>query len=221
MERITSLYTPHVSDLEIVIVDDGSKDRSVELIKEIQKTEPRVKLIEHGTNKGIGRTLIDGYLNASMENVINTPGDAQWDHEELLPHLQMEDKTILSFYRVENTSYSLFRNILSLVNKVLNQIFLGIDMKDVNWVKAFKREQLKRIRFEINSSLIETEICSKLIYLGNDLTEVKSKYLERQAGKSKGASLKIVWQAFRELFKLIFIIRGFRKRVAQGLYAEA
>ncbi|MCB0480824.1 MAG: glycosyltransferase family 2 protein [Flavobacteriales bacterium] len=218
IERITTLYKPLVSELEIIIVDDGSKDKSVELVKAAMKVHPEIKLIKHKKNKGIGRSLVDGYKNATKENVMNTPGDAQWDYTELIPHIHLKDKTILSFYRLENTSYSLFRNILSFVNKTLNQIFLGISMKDVNWVKAYRKDQLDRIDFEINSSLIETEICSKLLYLDNHLIEVKSKYLERKAGVSKGASIKIVWQAFRELFKLIFIIRGFRKRVSAGLY---
>lgn len=218
IERINTTYLPLVKELEIVVVDDGSKDRSVELVKQMMESNPHLKLIEHGKNQGIGRTIIDGYNNSTMENVVYSPGDGQWDYEELIPYLDMPDATIISFYRVENTSYSLFRNALSFVNKQLNSILLGIDLKDVNWVKAYKKSDLERIKFEINSSLIESEICSKLLYLGNDLVEVKSRYLERQGGKSRGASLKIVWQAFKELFKLVFIIRGFRKRVADGQY---
>ncbi len=198
-------------DYEVVVVNDGSKDDSAKIIGGIAAQNPRVKFINQVHNLGIGPSLHNGYSNASMDNVCFVPGDGQFDLDELLPHMNPEPKEVISFYRVENTSYSLFRNILSLVNRLVNKFFVGIDMHDVNWVKVYKNEGLKKLDLRIKSSLVESEICAKLLLEGYSIKEYKSKYLDREGGKSKGASLKIVVQAAKEVSKLIREMRRYRK----------
>ena len=51
--------------------------------------------------------------------------------------LKFLKKRILAFYRKENLTYSLFRNILSLFNKKLNKYLIGFDLKDVNWATVY------------------------------------------------------------------------------------
>ena len=164
---------------------------------------------------GIGPSLHNGYSNASLENVCFVPGDGQFDLDELIPHMNPADKEIISFYRVENTSYSLFRNILSLANRMVNKVFVGIDMHDVNWVKIYKNEGLKKLDLRIKSSLVESEICAKLLLEEYSVKEFKSKYLDREGGKSKGASLKIVLQAGKEVLKLIREMSRYRKTLSR------
>ena len=90
---------------------------------------------------------------------------------------------------------------------------MGIRLRDVNWIKAFKTNELKSFDWKLTSSLIESELCSKLLIKGNSVIEVVSVYHPRQAGMSKGASLKIVIQALKETLKLIFIISFFKRRM--------
>lgn len=198
---------------EIILVNDGSSDGSDAVIKELLKDQrnSNIKYICHPTNKGIGEALHSGYSNATCENVVMVPGDGQFDLSEFIPYKNLPDKTILAFYRIENTTYTLSRNILSWINNTLNKIFLGLNLKDVNWVKVYKNVALKTLNLEIRGSLVESEICSKLIYLGHQPLEVKSKYLPRQSGQSKGASFKIVKQAIFDILKLIMVFRRFKK----------
>lgn len=200
---------------EIILVNDGSSDNSDAVIQEMLK-DPRnknIKYILHPVNKGIGEALHSGYSNATGDNVVMVPGDGQFDLNEFVPYKNLPDKTILAFYRVENTTYTLSRNILSWVNKTLNKIFIGLNIKDVNWVKVYKNAIVKTLNLEIRSSLVESEICSKLIYLGHQPLEVKSKYLPRQAGQSKGASFKIIRQAILDILRLIVVFRRFKKKL--------
>jgi len=59
---ILSIQNQDFKDIEIIIVDDGSKDNSVILIKEIMKREPRIFLYENGENKGAFYTKVKGIL---------------------------------------------------------------------------------------------------------------------------------------------------------------
>lgn len=182
---------------EIIVVNDGSSDNSDAVIRGLldEPQHKNIKYIHHPINLGIGKALHSGYRQATGDNVVMIPGDGQFDLGELLPYKNIPERTIIAFYRVENTTYTLSRNILSLFNNVLNWLFIGLKLKDVNWVKVYKNNALQDLELEITSSLVESEICSKLMYLGHQAIEVKSKYLPRQAGKSKGASWAIVKQA--------------------------
>ena len=67
---ILSIQNQNLKDIEIVLVDDGSKDNSVNLIKELMKTEPRIVLYENGENKGTLFTKSKGELNSKGKYVI-------------------------------------------------------------------------------------------------------------------------------------------------------
>jgi dolichol-phosphate mannosyltransferase len=196
---------------EIIIVDDYSTDGSRETALGLQKKYPEVKVVLHETNKGIGEALRSVYANTKYENIGIIPGDGQFDVKEYLPFTEIPKDHFISFYRKENTSYSLFRNVLSLFNKKLNKIFIGISLKDVNWTKIYKKETLDQLDLQLTSSLIESEICAKLLFLGKKVIEVESKYLPRKFGESKGASSAIVKQAINDTWLLISIMSKFKK----------
>ncbi|MCH8903246.1 MAG: glycosyltransferase, partial [Bacteroidetes bacterium] len=193
--------------------DDGSVDGSGEVIAEAGKSHENLRIITHEKNKGIGESLRSGYDLAEKELVVTVPADGQFDIFELSGLPGPEDKSFISFYRKENTSYSIPRKILSWFNKVFNNVFLGVNLKDVNWIKVYQLKELRKFNLELTSSLVETEICGKLIANGNKLIQVESKYLERKAGKSKGASLKIVSQAIADMLKLVRVIRRFKRKI--------
>jgi hypothetical protein len=138
-------------------------------------------------------------------------GDGQFDSTEFLPFTDIKDGTFISFYREENTHYSLFRNILSYLNRKVNNVFIGIDAKDVNWAKIYKKADLDQLDLQLKSSLVESEIFAKLIYHGRKMVEVESKYLPRTHGVSKGASSGIVKKAIADIRKLISVMNTYKK----------
>ena len=197
-------------DFEVIVINDGSNDSSLSLIEEYRiNKEPNLKIINHGVNKGIGEGLRSGYNEASKDNVLITCGDGQFDIKELLKYKEIEEKTVICFYRRNNTVYDLRRNYLSALNKYLNKYLIGLDLKDVNWAKVYKLSEIKKINLELRSSLLETEICAKLKINNNRFVEVESKYLNRTGGVSKGANLRIVKKAVFELLKLIYVVFKF------------
>lgn len=197
---------------EIIIVDDGSTDRSHEIIREETLGKTFFKVVFHKENLGIGKTLTDGYALAVNENVCAVPGDGQFDLNELLPFSVIPDDYIISFFRRKKTYYSYFRQILTRINKLINYYFLGIKMRDVNWVKVYKNKNLKKITTVLTSSLVESEICAKMMINKHHLVEVESVYHPRQSGESKGSSMKIIVQAMMDIIKLIKAIKLERGR---------
>lgn len=214
LEKVTTDLVDVLKQLtntfEVIIVDDRSTDGSRVIANDLANKFPEVKVVNHDVNKGIGGALRSIYETAKYENIGFIPGDGQFDIREYLPFAEIAENHFVSFYRKENTSYNSFRNILSLFNKKLNAYFLGITIKDVNWTKIYKRDDIRKLNLELTSSLIESEICAKLLYLKKRVIEAESKYLPRTYGESKGASMKIVKQAMKDMLVLVKIMRRFR-----------
>jgi glycosyltransferase involved in cell wall biosynthesis len=201
----------NIEEYEVIVIDDGSTDNTAMLLSNNFSQNSSVKLIRHGSNLGIGPAMNAGYNSAQMENLIGIPADGQFDINELKPHINFPGKTFLSFYREQSTGYNTYRNLVTSLNKSLNRNIFKVDIRDINWVKAYKTADLKKIDLRINSSLINTEIISKFLILGYKSIEIPSVYHRRVSGVARGASLKTMMQAGKELIKLSFIISKFRK----------
>lgn len=198
------------SDYEIIIVNDGSTDSTLEILNKVEMTNPKIKLVSHSLNKGIGYALKTGYSLARFDYVCAIPGDGQFDVDELLI-LQpfFPNNTFYSFYRPQ-TDYSFYRGLLSWFNRIFNQHFLGIYLRDVNWIKVYRKEQLDLVNTQLKSSLIESEICAKLYKLDVLPIEIPSKYLARSGGESKGGSWSTVKKALIELSLLWWVVYRFK-----------
>jgi len=197
------------SSSEVIIVNDGSTDSTAAICEELAVRYPAIKLIHHPVNKGIGSALKSGYLIAAREYVCAIPGDGQFDINELKQITPFDNSRYYSFYR-KRTNYNLYRRTLTWLNRIFNQHVLGIYLRDVNWVKVYRNEQLKMVNFELGSSLIESEICAKLYKCGILPVEIPSRYLHRNTGSAKGGSWKTLRMAIRDTLKLWYIILSFK-----------
>ena len=206
------LVAMEVPRYELIVVDDGSTDGSSEVIRRMADSSTEVRAIFHKQNLGIGHALRAGYAAARYENLCAVPADGQFDLDELLPFGNLEPDCFVSFYRRENTTYTPARNALSYANRLLNRWLIGLNLRDVNWVKIYKTAQVQSLPLALESSLVESELCAKLQRSGYRALEVESKYLPRTSGQSKGASWPVVRQALRDTVHLSRVLRQFKNR---------
>lgn len=193
---------------EVIVVDDGSTDGTIDIVKKYDW----VKTIVHSTNKGIGQALRSGYDASSKEFVCAVPGDGQFDVRELLNVEPFPMQTFYSFYRLM-TNYSIYRSLLNLSNRIFNRWLLGISLNDVNWIKVYKKDQLDFVEVELKSSIVESEICAKLMKAGIKPVEVASIYHDRKSGKSKGGNWNTLRLAISEMVSLFIVVRRFKKKL--------
>lgn len=195
---------------EVIIVDDGSTDGSLLIAEQLKNENPQtIKVIAHRTNKGIGMALRTGYSAASKEYVCAIPADGQFEIELLKLVEPFSNNTYYSFYR-KKTRYSFYREALSTSNRLLNQHILGIFLRDVNWIKVYRLTQLQKVKPQLTSSIIESEICAKLYKCGALPVEIPSNYLQRTYGVSKGGGIKTILRALSETGKLFWAVSRFQ-----------
>jgi len=198
------------TDFEVIIVNDGSTDGSAEIANLLSSQfKAFVRVIHHPRNLGIGMALRSGYENARLEYVCGIPADGQFDIAQLGTIKPFGDNTYYSFYRRE-TNYSFYREQLSRLNRLYNQHFLGIYIRDVNWVKVYRLTQLQSVKPVLTSSIIESEICAKLYKCGALPVEIPSNYLNRVYGKSKGGGIRTVYRALAETWQLFRVVDKFK-----------
>jgi glycosyltransferase involved in cell wall biosynthesis len=190
-------------DFEIIIVDDGSVDRTGEIADKLAAQNPEIKVVHHKVNQGYGAALQSGFKNASKELVFYTDGDGQFKIEEikkLLPLIAQYD--IVSGYRIKRQD-ALIRKVNAYLWGILVNALFKIKISDVDSAfKLYRRNIFDDITLYSQGALIDTEILAKAMAKGYTITEVGVSHHPRTAGKQTGAKLSVIYRAFRELFKL-------------------
>lgn len=191
------------NDYEIIIVNDGSKDRTAEIADRLAKENPAVRVIHHEVNKGYGGALQTGFKNASKELVFYTDGDGQFKIEEitkLLPFIEKFD--IVSGYRISRQDPFIRKVNAFMWGALVNALF-KIKISDVDSAfKLYRRKIFDEITLTAQGALIDTEVLAKAKAKGYTITEVGVNHYPRVAGEQTGAKLSVIVKAFKELFKL-------------------
>src|SRR5947209_3254371 len=68
---------------EIIMIDDGSTDKTFEIMKRIVKEDSRLVIISHQPNRGYGAALKEGFTHAKYDYIVFTDGDGQFDFSEV------------------------------------------------------------------------------------------------------------------------------------------
>ena len=191
------------ADFEIIIVDDGSSDRTGQIADELAGQDERVKVVHHRTNLGYGAALQSGFKAATKELVFYTDGDGQFDINEMPPLLGlMEQYDIVSCYRL-NRQDNLVRKINGWCWTKLVCLLFGIKIRDIDCAfKLYKREIFDNIKVVSTGALIDAEILARAVRKGYRVTQQGIHHYPRTAGAQTGANLRVILRAFKELLRL-------------------
>jgi glycosyltransferase involved in cell wall biosynthesis len=195
--------------VEVVVVNDGSKDRTPQILSALVAEDPRVCVLTHEVNKGYGAAVGDGLKAARSEYVFFTDSDLQFDLGELpllLEHVR--EYPIVSGYRA-NRRDAFHRKLNAWAWGTLVKLLFGFRVRDVDCAfKVFRRAVLQEITIEAQGAMINTEILAQATRKGHRIKEVPVTHRPRTAGEQSGANPKVVLKAFRELFRMYRRLQG-------------
>src|SRR5262249_14403742 len=121
---------------EIIVVNDGSHDRTGDVVASLAACDKRIRLITHPENRGYGAALVTGFESARNDLVFFMDSDGQFDISELaslLPLAQHYD-TVWGYRRDRQDTW--VRRLNAWGWKLLVRLFLGVSVRDVDC--AFK-----------------------------------------------------------------------------------
>lgn len=190
-------------DYEIIIVDDGSKDKTGQIADQLAAKDFHIKVVHHHPNLGYGAALQSGFKTATKEYVFYTDGDGQFDIKELpLLFKYTADYDIVTGYRI-NRQDNVLRKINAFCWTTMVNLLFGMKIKDMDCAfKLYKRQIFDNIRLKSTGALINTEIFARAKNKGYKIFQVGVHHYPRTAGKQTGAKLAVILRAFKELFAL-------------------
>ncbi len=208
VERVVREVVAHLDglglDYELIVVDDGSADRTGELLDRLQAELPRLRPQHHAKNRGYGAALRTGFDAAQMPYVFYMDGDGQFDIkdlDQLLP-LASED-CIVTGYRIERRDPFMRRLNARLFGGWLVRVMLGVRVRDLNCAfKLIPKKVLDSMTLESTGALINAELYGYAIRRGFGIREVGVHHYPREAGVQTGAHLSVILRAFYDLFRL-------------------
>jgi glycosyltransferase involved in cell wall biosynthesis len=207
-ENVTVLYArlkqvmEQVSDsFEIVLVDDGSRDRTYKLLEEIAAVDSRVLVVKLRRNFGQTSALAAGFDHASGEYILAMDGDLQHDPNDIPAFIEKLDEgyDVVSGWRKDRIDNVVMRRIPSRCANWLMAKLSGVDIHDFGTTfKAYRREVIQSIPLYGEMHRFIPALAS---WYGASICEVPIRNVNREAGKSHYG----IGRTFRVFFDLITI----------------
>jgi glycosyltransferase involved in cell wall biosynthesis len=174
-------------DFEIIVVNDGSRDNSADVLSSLQRRVGQLKVITHERNRGYGGALRSGFGNASKDFVFYTDGDGQYDVRELpvLLMLMTDDTHFVNGIKM-NRQDPAYRIHFGNVHKFLMRWAFWLPVTDVNCdFRLIRRAILDRMTLTNNSGAICVELVKNAQRAGAEFREVSVHHYARRFGQSQ------------------------------------
>ncbi len=190
-------------DYEIIFVDDGSNDRSFEILEKIHNEDKNVKIIKFRKNFGQTAAISAGFEKAKGEVVITMDADLQNDPNDIPCLLEKisEGYDVVSGWRKGRKDPLLRKKIPSKISNFLTRKLTGVNIHDFGCtLKAYKKEVLTDL--ELYGEM-HRYIPAIVAWKGFRLSEIEVKHLPRKFGKSKYGIWRIM-KGFLDLLVVVF-----------------
>ena len=200
--KVVSLLLKITNKFEIIIIEDGSPDKTGKVADELSNQYPCVKVIHHHRNLGYGASLRDGFCNSKYEYIMYTDGDNQYDINEFIPYIHLlSNADILSGY-VTKKALTPLRKIQSVVFNLLVKILFLVNIKDINCsMKIYKRKVLDSISIKSTSAFIDAEMLIKAKRLGFSIAQFPVTHYPRINGVASGSNPSVIISTIKDLIK--------------------
>ncbi|HLU40731.1 MAG TPA: glycosyltransferase family 2 protein [Planctomycetota bacterium] len=210
----------HFADYEVIVVNDGSRDRTGEIVDALAREDGRVRQIVHPTNLGYGRALADGFKAARCDLVFYTDSDNQFDVREIKDAIPLikgpgnpDGADAVFGFRVYRYD-SVLRCILSWGYNRLVRVLFRVKVRDVDCAfKMWTREVNDRLTLWSHDFFVDTEMVAKIRRAGFRSVEKGVRHYPRTAGTTSvrpGHIPKTLWTVARMWFRIHFGGRGER-----------
>jgi len=198
---------------EIIVVDDGSRDRTGEIVARLAAGDSHVRLVRHGRNRGYGAALTSGFRASTGDFVMFMDADRQFDIRDLRLLAPFADEyDVVAGFRMERSD-PLHRRVFAEMFNVAIRALFGVHLRDIDCAfKLFRGDLLRGLSLTAPGALINTEIQAKARRQGARLQQVGVHHYPRIAGEATGGSPRVILRAMGETLALWWQMRSYQTR---------
>jgi glycosyltransferase involved in cell wall biosynthesis len=205
---------------EIVLANDGSTDRTLEILENLSQKIPLLKVVSYTPNRGYGYALKTAIRASKGQWVITLDSDGQFDLADFPSLLKLQNEKQLDFvtgYRMKKID-NLFRVIADRSLNLIVRTMFSVSLRDTNCaMKLIRGDMARTLNIEARGYPTPTEITIKLITLGAKTAETGVHHSERLQGQSKLKFFRTSISFFRFLFYLRKKVRLYKAGILQTL----
>lgn len=203
LDAACAMLPEFVERFEVIVVDDGSRDDTGDLVASYAQRHDCVRLVQHEKNRGYGAAVSTGLKAAQGDVVIFTDSDGQFsllDLPQLL--MQLDDHDVVLGYRYRRADVGM-RCLNAWSWNQLVRLFLKVYVRDLDCAfKLFRREIIDGLKLTSTGACINAEILVQCVQANLRMCEIPVTHYPRHHGAPTGAALRVILRAFRELPEL-------------------
>ena len=192
---------------ELLVVNDGSVDDTLEIAKECERNDSRIKVITHKTNQGYGASLKTGFYSSKYPWIAFIDSDGQFNFGEIKNFIGRQEETnadlVIGYYKKRKVSF--VKKITSKLWEALVFILFGLRVKDIDCgFKLISKKVIDCIpRLESErGAFISSELLIKAKKKNFKIVEIPVTHYPRLKGKGTGRKLNVIIKSFADLFRL-------------------
>jgi glycosyltransferase involved in cell wall biosynthesis len=199
-----------VTDWEVVVLDDGSSDKTADVLRKLADQTTRLRVVGHIYNQGLYRAFDDVHHAAKGTHVYSTGSDGQWPAMNLQRLLRVllerEADLVVGVRPNRNDVYSWWRSIVSYCHKSIPRLLLGVKTHDPGSIKLGRRE-LFQCPLVSRSPFMEAERVIAAVRGGYRVEFAAIEFLPRTGGKARGAKWSYILGSLYDCFRCFWYYR--------------
>lgn len=207
VEKALAVLPKVATKWELLIINDGSKDNTKEVIASLAKKHKGVRAINHAVNRGYGAALKTGFAESKYEWVVFTDSDGQFDFSEVTHFIEKQRETdadlVVGYYKKRQVSK--LKILTSKMWEAAVFVLFGLRVHDIDCGFKFIRKSVIDTVTPLESergAFISSEFLIKARRANFKIVEIPITHYARLAGEGTGRKLDVIIQSFIDLGKL-------------------
>jgi glycosyltransferase involved in cell wall biosynthesis len=208
IEDAYEIAKKYADSWEVLVINDGSTDASSDILINLKKRYPVLRIITHAVNKGYGGALASGLSHSTKEWVFYTDGDGQYKVEDFTKLFHLLDENTDFINGIKRTrSDSMHRIYFGKIYNLIARRMFHITISDIDCdFRLFRRSIYKKLDLSLTcrSGAVCTELVKKAEISGARFKEVHVNHYKRKYGKSEFFRIRPLLHTGVEFLKLWF-----------------
>ncbi|MDP2638331.1 MAG: glycosyltransferase [Candidatus Levybacteria bacterium] len=186
-----------VGSYEIIVVDDGSTDKTLQIIKSFAKKNKNIRVI-HQSHGGFNKAMVRGLKSAVKDYVAYMHAGGHDLIRDMINCIRiMKNYDLVLGIRGKRIDYNPYRVLLSYGCLIFYRLLFGITYEDVHWVYIWKTKEVQKLDLDSKGGVfLLVESLIKFRRKGLKIGEAPAPYRPRYGGENKNTNLKVVWRTF-------------------------